>query len=90
MCQEDDSDIGYEILDDDTPDILKDTHTPIKSVKASSSNQKRVSPPYNHLHNLRSTPSPALRSGRKFVLQSISSLPSLSPHSDPKDSSSTK
>ncbi|KAF9590102.1 hypothetical protein IFM89_030850 [Coptis chinensis] len=40
-----DSDIGYDFLEDDTPDILKDTHTPIKAVKASFPNQKRVSPP---------------------------------------------
>ncbi|KAF9613228.1 hypothetical protein IFM89_006329 [Coptis chinensis] len=86
LCHESDSDIGYEILEDDTPDILKDTHTPIKAVKASSPNQKRVSPPNTHLHSLRSSSSPGLRSGRKFVLQSISSFPSLTPYSDPKDS----
>ncbi|PIA42520.1 hypothetical protein AQUCO_02000165v1 [Aquilegia coerulea] len=90
LRQEPDSDVGCAILEDDTPDILKDTHTPIKTVKASSPNQKRVSPPHNHLHNLRSSPSPGLKSGRKFVLQSISSFPPLTPYSDPKDCSSKK
>lgn len=90
VCQEPDSDIVSDILEDETPDILKDTHTPVKGVKVSSPNQKRVTPPHNHLHNLRSSPSPGLKSGRKFVLQSISSFPSLTPYSDPKDSSTAK
>ncbi|KAF6152687.1 hypothetical protein GIB67_021347 [Kingdonia uniflora] len=85
-----DSEAMYEGLEDDTPEILKESFTPIKSVKASSPNQKRISPPHNHLHDLRSNSSPGLKSGRKFVLQSISSFPSLTPYSDPKFSSSSK
>nr|DAD27086.1 TPA_asm: hypothetical protein HUJ06_028554 [Nelumbo nucifera] len=89
--QESDSDSAlYGILEDDTPDILKDTPTPIKTVKASSPNQKRVSPPHSRLHELRSSSSPGLRSGRKFILQAVPSFPPLTPYSDPKSCSSEK
>ncbi|KAF8406973.1 hypothetical protein HHK36_006094 [Tetracentron sinense] len=78
--QELDSDSGlYKILEDDTPEILNYTSTPIKAVKVSSQNQKRVSPPHGRLHDLRSSSSPGLRSGYKFILQA-----------DPKGSSSDK
>ncbi|XP_058074556.1 uncharacterized protein LOC131223239 isoform X2 [Magnolia sinica] len=66
------------ISEDETPDILKETYSPIKAVKTSSPNQKRVSPPHNCLHELRrSSSSPGLRSGRKFILQSVPSFPPL-------------
>ncbi|XVE98584.1 hypothetical protein REPUB_Repub03eG0118500 [Reevesia pubescens] len=82
-----DSDGGlYDILEDDTPEILKDTPTPIKSVKASSPNGKRVSPPHN-LHQLGSSSSGPLRSGRKFILKAVPSFPPLTPCIDSKDSS---
>ncbi|XVE63518.1 hypothetical protein DITRI_Ditri07aG0026600 [Diplodiscus trichospermus] len=68
----------HDILEDDTPEILKDTPTPIKSVKASSPNGKRVSPPHN-LHQLRSSSSGPLRSGRKFILKAVPSFPPLTP-----------
>ncbi|KAL0915320.1 hypothetical protein M5K25_015729 [Dendrobium thyrsiflorum] len=68
-------------LADETPDILKDDHSPIKTVKASSPNQKRVSPPKTMLHEAGSSfSSPGLRSGRKYVLQSIPQFPSLTPY----------
>ncbi|MCL7025519.1 hypothetical protein MKW94_012210 [Papaver nudicaule] len=73
-----------QIQEDDTPEILKDSRTPIKAVKASSPNQKRVSPPQNNSPEPRLTCSPSLKSGRKFVLQSISAFPPLTPYSDPK------
>ncbi|KAL1182619.1 hypothetical protein V6Z11_A02G128400 [Gossypium hirsutum] len=52
----------YDILEDDMPEILKDTSMPIKPVKAGSPNGKRVSPPHN-LHQLGSSSSGPLRSG---------------------------
>ncbi|XP_042490809.1 uncharacterized protein LOC122070668 isoform X2 [Macadamia integrifolia] len=79
-----------DILGDDTPEILKDTATPINVVKASSPNKKRVSPPHSRLHELRSNSSLALRSGRKFILRAIPSFPLLTPDSDPKSSSGDK
>ncbi|KAL5698093.1 hypothetical protein ACHQM5_029172 [Ranunculus cassubicifolius] len=88
---EPDSEPGYDILEDDTPDILKESRTPIKAVKVSSPNQKRVSPPCSHLNSLGSSrSSPGLKSGRKFVLQSISSFPPLTPYVDPKDNNAHK
>ncbi|KAJ4956967.1 hypothetical protein NE237_013750 [Protea cynaroides] len=76
----------YDFLGDDTPEILKDTATPINAVKASSPNKKRVSPPHSRLHELRSSSSLALRSGRKFILQAVPLFPALTPDSDPKSS----
>lgn len=85
--QELDSDGGlYDILEDDTPEILKGTSTPIKTVKASSPNGKRVSPPHN-LHQLGSSSSGPLRSGRKFILKAVPSFPPLTPCIDAKGSS---
>ncbi|KAG9459699.1 hypothetical protein H6P81_004207 [Aristolochia fimbriata] len=71
--------------EDETPDILKETHSPTKAVKVSSPNQKRVSPPHNRLKELRSSSSP-VKSGRKFILQSVPPFPSLTPYSEPKGS----
>ncbi|KAJ4969456.1 hypothetical protein NE237_016157 [Protea cynaroides] len=86
-----DSDNGlYDFLGDDTPEILKDTATPMNTVKASSPNKKRVSPPHSRLHELRSSSSSALRSGRKFILQAVPSFPPLTPDSDPKSGTGDK
>ncbi|XP_025012504.1 CRC domain-containing protein TSO1 isoform X2 [Ricinus communis] len=75
-----DSDSGlYNILEDDTPEILKEGSTPSASVKASSPNKKRVSPPQNHIHDFRSSSSGGLKSGRKFILRSVPSFPPLTP-----------
>ncbi|XP_020590381.1 uncharacterized protein LOC110031499 isoform X2 [Phalaenopsis equestris] len=65
---------------DETPEILKDAHSPTKTVIASSLNQKRVSPPSKMLHEAGSSFSPGLRSGRKYVLHSIPQFPSLTPY----------
>ncbi|XP_021277538.1 protein tesmin/TSO1-like CXC 4 [Herrania umbratica] len=81
-----DSDGLSDILEDDTPEILKDTSTPNKSVKTSSPNGKRVSPPHNLLQ-LGSSSSGPLRSGRKFILKAVPSFPPLTPCIDLKGSS---
>ncbi|KAF7138125.1 hypothetical protein RHSIM_Rhsim07G0147800 [Rhododendron simsii] len=63
----------HDVLEDDMPDILKDDSTPLKALKVSSPNKKRVSPP---------------RSSRKFILQAVPSFPPLTPGFDSKDNSS--
>ncbi|KDP33626.1 hypothetical protein JCGZ_07197 [Jatropha curcas] len=86
-----DSDSGlYDILEDDTPEILKEASIPIPSVKASSPNKKRISPPYKRIHDLRSSTSAGLRSGRKFILKAVPSFPPLTPCTDSKDSTNEK
>ncbi|KAJ0031258.1 hypothetical protein Pint_12685 [Pistacia integerrima] len=75
-----------DILEADTPDILKDASTPIKSVKVSSPSRKRVSPPHTRGHELRSSSSGALKSGRKFILKAVPSFPPLTPCIDSKGS----
>eukprot|EP00249_Psilotum_nudum_P017923 c26551_g2_i2 orf=423-3995(-) len=75
--------------DDDTPDFLKDPDgacSPLRILKTSSPKHKRVSPP--HHHGLRDignggAPSPGVRSGRKFILQAISSFPPCMPSLSP-------
>lgn len=71
------------LAEDDTPDILKNHCSPMRGVKASSPNQKRVSPPHNYclkeMANRVSTSSPGLKSGKKFILQSVPSFPPLTP-----------
>ncbi|GMQ03166.1 hypothetical protein CsSME_00049074 [Camellia sinensis var. sinensis] len=78
----------HDIPEDDTPEILKDTSTPLKAVKVTSPNKKRVSPPHRRLHELGSSSSAGLRSGRKFILRAVPSFPPLTPCIDSKDSSS--
>lgn len=86
-----DTDSGlYDILEDDTPEILKEASTPITSVKASSPNKKRVSPPHKHIQGLWSSSSGGLRSGRKFILKAVPSFPPLTPCIDSKDSRTEK
>lgn len=80
----------YDILQDDTPEILKDDSTPIKSVKVSSPNKKRISPPHGHIHELGSSSSGGLRSGRKFILKAVPSFPPLTPCIDSKDNTIEK
>ncbi|KAK8683057.1 hypothetical protein V6N13_039127 [Hibiscus sabdariffa] len=76
----------FDILEDDMPEILKDTSMAIMPVKAVSPNGKRVSPPHN-LHQLGSSSSGPLRSGRKFILKAVPSFPPLTPCIDSKSSS---
>lgn len=65
-----------DMFEDDTPEILKHSSTPVKSVKVSSPNKKRISPPHNHMSSRES-----LKSSRKFVLRAVPSFPSLTPYS---------
>ncbi|KAL6285833.1 hypothetical protein ACE6H2_010223 [Prunus campanulata] len=74
----------YDIPYDDTPEILKETSNPTKVVKASSPNQKRVSPPQSR-SRLRERSPTGLRSGRKFILQAMPSFPPLTPHRNSKE-----
>ncbi|ONK66518.1 uncharacterized protein A4U43_C06F9030 [Asparagus officinalis] len=68
--------------EDDTPDILKETRSPIKMVKSSSPNSKRVSPPHRILCSTSESPPPSgLRNVRKFILQSMPAFPPLTPYS---------
>ncbi|KAL5783153.1 hypothetical protein ACOSP7_008182 [Xanthoceras sorbifolium] len=84
--QEPDSDNRvYDISEDGTPDILREASTPIKSVKVTSPNRKRVSPPQNCINELRSSTLGALKS-RKFILKAVSSFPPLTPCIDSKGS----
>ncbi|KAF9681212.1 hypothetical protein SADUNF_Sadunf06G0201900 [Salix dunnii] len=81
-----DSDCGLcDILEDDTPELLKDSSAPITSVKSSSPNKKRVSPPQSHIQESQSSSSAGLKSGRKFILKSVPSFPPLTPCLDSKD-----
>ncbi|KAM5564551.1 protein tesmin/TSO1-like CXC 4 [Rosa sericea] len=83
-----DSEKGHhDLLQDDTPEILKDTSIPIKLVKVSSPNKKRVSPPHSHNHELGTSSSGGLRSGRKFILKAVPSFPPLTPCIGSKGSS---
>ncbi|CAK7353606.1 unnamed protein product [Dovyalis caffra] len=89
--QAQDSDCGlYDILEDDTPEILKESPTPIPSVKASSPNKKRVSPPHSHIQEFQSSSSAGLKSGRRFILKSVPSFPPLTPCTDSKDRTQQK
>ncbi|KAL5758163.1 hypothetical protein ACOSP7_020774 [Xanthoceras sorbifolium] len=71
--------------DDDIPEILKNTSTPTKEIKACSPNKKRVSPPQFPSQELMSSSSPGLRSGRKFIWQAVPSFPPLTPYSKSKE-----
>ncbi|KAK0607136.1 hypothetical protein LWI29_009982 [Acer saccharum] len=59
---------------EEMPEILQGNSSPGSGVKTVSPNSKRVSPPNNVLGS-----SPSRRSGRKLILQSIPSFPSLTP-----------
>ncbi|KAF7806886.1 protein tesmin/TSO1-like CXC 2 [Senna tora] len=61
------------ISDDEMPEVLRGDGSP--SIKTSSPNGKRISSP-----NCDFGSSPSRRSGRKLILQSIPSFPSLNPH----------
>ncbi|KAI4316303.1 hypothetical protein L6164_024295 [Bauhinia variegata] len=74
----------FDILEDETPEILKEASIPIKSVKSSSPNQKRVSPPESHARELESG---GLRNGRKFIINAMPSFPPLTPCIDSKGTS---
>lgn len=63
------------VPEDEMPEILRGNYTPSTGVKSSSPNSKRVSPPQSDFGA-----SPSRRSGRKLILQSIPSFPSLTQH----------
>lgn len=65
------SKVADSVFDVETPDILKEASSP-GIVKTSSPNGKRVSPPHNAL-----SISPSRKGGRKLILKSIPSFPSL-------------
>ncbi|KAJ7958753.1 Protein tesmin/TSO1-like [Quillaja saponaria] len=75
----------YDILEDETPEVLKETAPPIKSVKVSSPNKKRISPPNVDMHD-RSSSSGGLKSGIKYILKAVPSFPPLTPCIDSKSS----
>ncbi|KAK3219552.1 hypothetical protein Dsin_013522 [Dipteronia sinensis] len=66
---------------DDIPEMLKNTSTPTKEIKACSPNKKRVSPPQFPSQELMSSSSSGMQSVRKFVWQTVPSFPPLTPYS---------
>ncbi|CAN6181429.1 unnamed protein product [Urochloa humidicola] len=60
------------VIDEEMPDILKEANSPSSGVKTTSPNGKRVSPPHSVL-----SVSPNRKGGRKLILKSIPSFPSL-------------
>ncbi|XVE81656.1 hypothetical protein DITRI_Ditri15bG0082600 [Diplodiscus trichospermus] len=60
------------VADDEMPEILRGNSSPGTGIKTSSPNSKRISPPQCELGS-----NPGRRSGRKLILQSIPSFPSL-------------
>ncbi|XP_044500486.1 protein tesmin/TSO1-like CXC 3 [Mangifera indica] len=60
--------------EDEMPEILQGNCSPSGGIKTASPNSKRVSPPNSVFGS-----SPSRRSGRKLILQSIPSFPSLTP-----------
>ncbi|KAG5061653.1 hypothetical protein JHK87_002682 [Glycine soja] len=63
------------VPDEEIPDILQGDSSPITCIKTSSPNGKRISSPNCDLGS-----SPSRRGGRRLILQSIPSFPSLTPH----------
>ncbi|KAI6693286.1 hypothetical protein NL676_020996 [Syzygium grande] len=57
------------------PEVLQSNDTPNAVIKTGSPNGKRVSPPHSDFGS-----SPPLRSGRRLILKSIPSFPSLTQH----------
>ncbi|KAK7834058.1 crc domain-containing protein tso1 [Quercus suber] len=70
--------------EEDMREILKDTSTPLKAVKASSLNQKQVMPPHYRSDSQRSSSPHGTRSVRKFILQTMPPFPPLTPYSNSK------
>ncbi|PKA66089.1 Protein tesmin/TSO1-like CXC 2 [Apostasia shenzhenica] len=69
--------------DDDTPEILRGNSSPSSTLKTASPNGKRISPPHNGLGI-----SPNRKGGRRLILKSIPSFPSLNGEA-PFESSTT-
>ncbi|GKV19646.1 hypothetical protein SLEP1_g29875 [Rubroshorea leprosula] len=64
------------VQEDEMPEILRANFSPGAGIKTTSPNSKRISPPHCEL----GSSSPSRRSGRKLILQSIPSFPSLTQH----------
>lgn len=74
------------VMEDDTPEILKESSIPQNGVKVNSPNKKRISPPHRHLNELGATSSGGgLKTGRKFILRAVPSFPPLTPCIESKD-----
>ncbi|KAM3282178.1 hypothetical protein P3S67_025823 [Capsicum chacoense] len=74
------------VMEDDTPEILKESSIPQNGVKVNSPNKKRISPPHRHLNELGATSSGGgLKTGRKFILRAVPSFPPLTPCIECKD-----
>ncbi|KAK9682630.1 hypothetical protein RND81_10G086800 [Saponaria officinalis] len=81
-----------DMIDDDTPDVLKDSSIPDTSVKVRSPNKKRISAPHNPkdssgslridspLQNPTDSPE-SLKICHRFVLRALPTFPSLTPFS---------
>ncbi|KAL3498298.1 hypothetical protein ACH5RR_041030 [Cinchona calisaya] len=67
----------YRIMDDDIPEILKETPRPPNAVNVSSPNKKRVSLPHGRGTELGSSSS--ARNCRKLVFQGVPSFPPFTP-----------
>lgn len=70
---------SVQVQEDEMPEILQGTKSPVSGIKTASPNRKRVSPPHCDYGNSHSH-SPGRRSSRKLILQSIPSFPSLTPN----------
>ncbi|KZV14429.1 hypothetical protein F511_43244 [Dorcoceras hygrometricum] len=77
----------FDVMQDDTPEILKDTPTPLNAVKVSSPNKKRVSPPHSQVPKFDSSSPARFRNAVKFILKSVPSFPPLTPCINPKNGS---
>ncbi|XP_047944434.1 uncharacterized protein LOC125191020 isoform X2 [Salvia hispanica] len=85
VLQEDEFEFGLSnTVQDDTPEILKDSPTPLNTVKANSPNKKRVSPPHDQPPEYTSSTSADLRTASKFILKAVPSFPPLTPCIDSK------
>ncbi|XP_073130746.1 protein tesmin/TSO1-like CXC 2 [Henckelia pumila] len=74
----------FDVMQDDTPEILKDTPTPLSAVKVSSPNKKRVSPPHSQVPKFDSSSPARFRNAVKYILKSVPSFPPLTPCVNPK------
>ncbi|XP_075495971.1 protein tesmin/TSO1-like CXC 2 isoform X2 [Primulina tabacum] len=67
----------FDVMQDDTPEILKDIPTPLNAVKVSSPNKKRVSPPHSQVPKFDSSSPARFRNAVKYILKSVPSFPPL-------------
>lgn len=77
----------FDVMQDDTPEILKDTSRPLNAVNVSSPNKKRVSPPHSKVPKFDSSSPASFRTAVKYILKSVPSFPPLTPCINPKSGS---